>query len=98
MVVIHRVVCRSAGHHACERVDRIVAEYHRAPVLCVTQVLRHRLTDDRGDADAAPFSLIAQLFVTLGREPKVGGYVPRHNSDTISRYRHSIKPCHIAWK
>ena len=96
MVVIHRVVCRSAGHHACERVDGIVAEYNRGAVLRVTQVLRHRLTDDRGDADAAPFSLIAQLFVAIGRESKVGGRVTRHDSDTISRYRYAIKPCQIA--
>jgi len=92
MVVIHRVVCRPARNRARERVDRIVAKRHRALLLRVPQVLRHRFTDDRGDADAAAFSLIAQLFVALGREPKIGCRVPRHDSNTIPRYHHYIKP------
>ncbi len=67
MVVIHRLVVRRVENRPNQRIGRILPEIDRRTAFGMAEVMRHRLPDERGKAQAPAARLIAQLFVGFGR-------------------------------
>jgi hypothetical protein len=87
VIVVDRLVPRTAVNRTNVLVERISAERYRLVFIGTAQAPVHRLANHGGDAHAAPQSGVSQLAVGLLGKAEVGDDVAGHGGITISRYR-----------
>jgi hypothetical protein len=87
VIMVDRVIIRSALDGANQLVDRILAEWDYLVHRFVAQVASNRLTDEGSHTGAATPRPVAELLVGAAGQPQVGGRILGHGDITVSRYR-----------
>jgi hypothetical protein len=82
VIVIDRLVRRSAFERADQRIDRVDA----GAGCAVAEIVRHGFPNQRGHTHPPTTRAVRELVVLGFRQPQVGRDVTGHSGTTVSRY------------